>query len=355
MIRPQDISIVVQGPIAGRPSDPPSRRLTLQCLESVRKFLPGAEVILSTWRGSDLSGLPPVDRVVECDDPGAIICDVDPEEPTDTPRIFYNANRQIVSTRDGLLQATRPYAMKLRSDMVMTGLGFLHYFGRYRARHSDWRLLRERVLTCSMYSRNPHKRIKYPFHPSDWFHFGLREDVLNIWDIPLAPEPEIPRWFDTRPRAEADIERWAAYRYTVEQYIWISFLRKYGDIPFDHKIDHRHDSIAVSELTIANNLVIAESTQYGVAFRKYPMDISDWMDNYTHGDWQRLYQRYCDPAARVWPDLMVLRKRAAMVNRSALEFWWDSGLRRALKRTSPGVVRAAKRVHSLIFSPDNPQ
>jgi hypothetical protein len=39
---------------------------------------------------------------------------------------------------------------------------------------------------------------RLPFLPSDWFYFGLREDVLNLWSIPLAPEPENSSWFANR-------------------------------------------------------------------------------------------------------------------------------------------------------------
>src|SRR4051812_3848818 len=49
-VSPEDISVVVQGPIVGRDHWPPSKRLTERCLASIRHQLPGAEIILSTWR-----------------------------------------------------------------------------------------------------------------------------------------------------------------------------------------------------------------------------------------------------------------------------------------------------------------
>ncbi len=53
----QEISVVVQGPVVGASSDPDDRQLTRRCLTSIRALLPNAEIILSTWRGSDVSGL----------------------------------------------------------------------------------------------------------------------------------------------------------------------------------------------------------------------------------------------------------------------------------------------------------
>jgi len=232
MINQRDISVVVQGPIIGAPDDDLKQRLTLRCLQSVRRHLPEAEIVLSTWRDSDVSGLP-YDVLVESDDPGAVWCNATP----DVPRPPYNANRQITSTRAGLLAATKPLAMKLRSDMALTGKDFLNYFGRYTARAEGWRILGERVVVCDVISKNPRRKYKYPFHPSDWFHFGRREDVLNIWDIPHTPEPETSRWLDTHARPDNDFETWAMYRYTVEQYVWLSFLRKHGEIQFEYKTD----------------------------------------------------------------------------------------------------------------------
>ena len=49
MIDSKDISVIVQGPI--------NKKETPKCLKSIRKFLPEAEIILSTWQGTDISNL----------------------------------------------------------------------------------------------------------------------------------------------------------------------------------------------------------------------------------------------------------------------------------------------------------
>ena len=102
----KDISVVVQGPIHTQDN------LTKRVLESVRTHLPDAELILSTWKGSQIDGLD-CDVLLLNDDPGAIN--------------GYNVNRQIVSTRNGLQKATRTYAVKLRTDMQLTGTGFIDF------------------------------------------------------------------------------------------------------------------------------------------------------------------------------------------------------------------------------------
>ena len=49
MIDSKDISVVVQGAV--------NKNETPKCLKSIRKFLPNAEIILSTWEGSDTKNL----------------------------------------------------------------------------------------------------------------------------------------------------------------------------------------------------------------------------------------------------------------------------------------------------------
>ncbi|MDB4916146.1 MAG: WavE lipopolysaccharide synthesis [Gemmatimonadetes bacterium] len=342
-IAPPDISIVVQGPISGTPSDSAVARLTLRCLESVRRQLPGAEIILSTWKGSDLSGLP-FDTVIENDDPGALRLD---DMLRSHIQFYYNANRQIVSTRNGLRAATRPYAMKLRSDMILTGTGFLSLFGRYEKRAADWSILRARVIASTFFSRNPRKRYPYAFHPSDWFHFGYLEDVSDLWEIPLAGD-EIPRWFETHPRPAGDTEAWAMYRYTVEQYIWTAFLRKHGPVHFDHKRDTSNSAVALSELTIANNLVLGEVRMLGLEFPKYPVSLANQVTLYTHAEWQQLYQRYCDPAFRPAVNIEAASRRARFAAESAREFFLSPRNTRIGRTLSTGVERRFPRSFRLM-------
>ena len=57
----KDISVVVQGAV--------DKENTPRCLKSLRKHLPGAEVILSTWEGTNTDGLD-YDVVLYNQDPG---------------------------------------------------------------------------------------------------------------------------------------------------------------------------------------------------------------------------------------------------------------------------------------------
>jgi hypothetical protein len=116
-----DISVIVQGPVLGSPASPAAEQFTRRTIESVLTVLPGAEVILSTWTGSDVSGLR-AHRIVESDDPGAA-------------QLFgttqsNNVNRQIVSSREGVRASSRPFVLKVRSDALMVHDGFRRLTGR---------------------------------------------------------------------------------------------------------------------------------------------------------------------------------------------------------------------------------
>ena len=167
----EDISVVVQGPIIGSPEDPYNKRLTYQCIESIRRHLPGAEIILSTWRGSSVKSLSH-DILIENEDPGATIYYY-------RLKLYNNINRQIVSTKSGLQHSTKKFAMKIRSDMILHGNDFLKYFKKYTKRSDEWKILQERVLICTIFSKNPKRIFPFPLHPSDWFFFS--EDIKVFW------------------------------------------------------------------------------------------------------------------------------------------------------------------------------
>lgn len=287
-VAPKDVSVVVQGAIGAGGA-------TARCLESVRRTLPTAEIILSTYAGSDTSGLE-FDVLVESDDPGAIAF-----TRTD-PTQLNNVNRQIVTTRAGLAQATRPYALKLRNDLQMGGDGLLRFFARFDAYPSETRsrVFEERVLCCTLYARNPRRALPFAFHPSDWFFFGKTSDLQRLFDIPLAPEPETSRWFaDYADRPYPDRFPNTLSRWAPEQYLWLSCLSRHapnaiaGEAMPNHQWDISEKIVKASERSIAENFALLSPRQAQVRFTKYRIARLDWASVYTHGEWLRLYHEYC--------------------------------------------------------------
>lgn len=308
-----EISVIVQGPVYG----PAHEHLTRRALESARRQLPGCETILSTWVGTDVAGLA-YDRLVLSEDPGGV-------PQAHDPRFFFNVNRQIVSTSAGLRAATRPYALKLRSDMLLTGTGFRAFFHRFPRRHREYALFSQRVITGP--AANPHRHAAL-FMPGDWFSFGLLEDVRMLWEVPLAPEPETSRYFELHPEEHAAGER-ELCRYNPEQYIWVQALAKRFEIPFRHALDFSPGVLRIAELALVDNLIPLEPEAIGLATPRHTVSLGAQAAWYTHGEWRRLYQRYCDPAARVPPDMAQWRRRLIVHGLRVRERWLGkySGLR----------------------------
>ena len=111
-IKPEEISIVVQGPIMP---------YTANCLAGTRRVLPDSEIVLSTWKDSDVSGLD-YDKVVFSDDPGGDKLFLENDQ------LLNNVNRQIISAYSGIKAATRKYVIKMRTDFEIVSDGFLSCF-----------------------------------------------------------------------------------------------------------------------------------------------------------------------------------------------------------------------------------
>jgi hypothetical protein len=287
----RDLSFVVQGAIDHEISPLTGAPITQSCLAGLRRHHPGAEIVLSTWKDEDTAGLD-YDQLVLNDDPGAW----NALRPGTRATKLDNTNRQIVSTKSGLCAATRKYAAKIRSDMIFIGNEWMTHVNRYPHRSHDWRIFRERVITCSMWARDPRCPFTdQPFHPPDWVHIGLREDILLLWDIPLQPEPESSQWFLNRPvnlppPGDEDIRR-----YSPEQYLWCTLLRKYGDIPFRERGDNSAENIRITELSFANNLIILDLPQFPFVVHKYPYPVSPRYRYYrfiSHKQWKWLYYEH---------------------------------------------------------------
>lgn len=277
-ISTEEISVVVQGAIGGDD-------LTEQVVESARRHLPGCEVILSTWRGERELAVP-VDQRIESEDPGAP-WQIHEEWPA-------NTNRLLRSTVEGLKACTRPYALKLRTDTPLSGTGFLVTFQRYPERSSALRLLQDRIVVINFYCWNPELRPFGLFSVADTVNFGRTEDLRDVWYRPLDEEPANSTWFESHSRPDPDRAPWAAFRYTPEQLLWLGFVRKHVEVPFEHFNDVTPTSELVSELSIANNTIIVERDQFGVELPKFagrePLEPDALV---SHEMWRELYERHC--------------------------------------------------------------
>lgn len=273
MIDFRDISVVISGPVIMVERNGEQFNATKAGAESVRKMLPGAEIVLSTWGGQKCDGIP-YDVLVLSDDIGG-----------GEIRDGGNINRQICSRRAGIKAATRKYVLAMRSESHIIKTDFLKYWGKYNAYGNEQKLrfLKKRVIVPAFV---PVRR-NITFHMGDWYYFGLKDDVLNLWDLPY--------WEKGRFNQTEDDLYYNPHRYVITE-----FVRKHYQLQFEKVVDDTEENRQICEKVIANNFVLTGFIEYGLDSYKYeyPKNL-EWRINqlevaYSHYEWVQLYNKYCN-------------------------------------------------------------
>lgn len=281
---PKNISVVIQGVV--------NKKETRSCIASVRKFLPGAEIILSTWKNQKVSGLD-YDVLIESEDPGAFAYRKNGD--------LNNLNRQLFSTSEGVKRVNRKFTLKLRTDLVLTSNSFLNFFDKFNSYEQEYRLFEKRVLASSLFSRESiienGDNHKFPLAPSDWWFFGLTNDIRTLFDISLVDEPEFSMYF----KDAKDF----CWRLSPEQYIGNNLLksnREWYDYQLTDTYTYKFESIEFSKHFLTNNFTFLGFNESGIYLNKYMpyakderlLDASQYNGLITHYRFLKNYKRYCD-------------------------------------------------------------
>jgi hypothetical protein len=269
LVAPREISVVVQGPVTAGITD--------RVLQSVRAHLPGAEIILSTWKGADVQGLD-FDLLVANDDPG-------PVQMTSGPS---NLNRMIWSSHEGLRRVTRPYSLKM-TDMLLTGDRILSYFRRFRKTQEEYRLFRDRIVISNALTWRTSRWPNGIFHPGDLFGFGNTDDLRRLWNVPLHPFPGRAKFESEGAPIVAAPDELPISEMTSEQYVWFNALRPTHPVTIKRAPtagDYRHDM-----LLLLNNFVIISLDRAGFVWltrgtRRFSNDARFWGFG-EYGYWYR--------------------------------------------------------------------
>lgn len=316
------ISIIVQGRV--------NSSITALCIKKLRQCFPGAEIIISTWEGSDISGLN-VDAALFSSDPGAVLAD-------EKEKTMNNVNRQLISTWAGLNAATRPYLLKTRTDILFENTEFLNFFGKYDVIPSPF--FEHRLLICNYYTRNP-RAMPLCFHPSDWIVFGTTADVRKYYaSVPLMGENE-GTWFRTHKKDAAVFTNYVC-RYTPEQHIFLHFLQSVQQVYCDCYYHRTPDLVCQTEKAFAECFVVLDfQKELAISFPKY--NPNRYFEKHTllsHQDWTTLYTHYCKK--RISPQWTLYRIRgwicgvAAMIRKRCVlilnHLGWKARLKAILTR-----------------------
>jgi hypothetical protein len=272
MIDSKKISVVVSGPILGTKDEP--KCFTQKACESVRKFLPDAELILSTWEDSDCEGIT-CDILIKSKDPG---------------KCFKNINRQICSRLAGLKAVNREYVLAIRSESEIINLDFIDMIDKYTLHGGEFGFLENRIVTQAFF---PASRMGL-FHMGDWYFWGHTKDVLEFWNLPYFDEEKYNKYDD-------DIF------YNPHRYFITAFVKKYYDLKFEKKSDITEENRIIYEKVIAENFVILGSYEMGIRSFKYPLSGKFWSRvfhkevGYTFNEWKELYNHYCGGKEEINP------------------------------------------------------
>lgn len=264
LINSKDISVVVQGAIT---------IYTKECLESVRKYLPEAEIILSTWENSFVDNLI-YDKVVFSENPHEnwdmfIPGNVNGWSKTN------NINRQIISTNAGLALATRRYTIKFRTDFILSSSDFINdYFNIIKIADNyspKWKIFTQRILTVGTGNVN---KMGLAFHLADYIALGLTSDIKKLWNIPLIDEDYANFGLNNNIKEYHCFN----FKYAAEQKLLLDNIDKlnidyhkpknYFDVSKEIKED--------SENVLINNFIFYDYVKTGI--------ISKFTDNYCMSD-----------------------------------------------------------------------
>lgn len=290
-IKSKEVSVIVQGAV--------DEKVTKKCLKSIRKYLPDAQIILSTWEGSDISGLD-YDDIVLNKDPGACFCGLNDGKPN-------NINRMLLSTQQGLLLCKRKYTLKLRSDLILKNNKILHINDLYK-RTDTYKIFQNRIFANNIFTikYESSKDLKHyrPFHVSDWWFFGLTDDIKHLFDVHLVKEPDFSRYFlyHEMPQNKFHKYPYVSWQFSPEQYLQIQCMQNHNiEVDIKHILDYNQKNITQSELYVVNNYLILTEKMSGIYCAKKMYKYYDFrLDSvvcdsvYTKYIWLCDYKKYID-------------------------------------------------------------
>lgn len=314
MIENRQISVVVQGPIAANHDRPQSEGVTRRSLEAIRCHLPGAHIILSTWKGSDTGGLD-FDELVLSDDPGSSVI------------MYYkdgrphrvNVNRQIVSTMAGLQRVKTDYAMKLRADNVLHGDSCKTLFEVFPERAEKHRYLNDRIVIANLCAQAYSQGLPLPFFLCDFFYFGRTEDLRTFWGQPLVRDYV----YREELKGKRQHPQYPWPQTVVEQMLFVAFLNKFAPVELTSKFGDT-GLRDLSRQVVANNFIVCDREMLGLEVPERLAQRDGFpYTYYSHVLWQWLYRRYCAPGfeperGRSWR-VPYLATRAMMYLRYGLK------------------------------------
>ena len=305
MINSSDVSVVVQGPISDQ---------TYKTIESIRHFLPESEIILSTWKSSDTKNLR-VDKLILNEEPLSYI----QHERTQTRN---NLNKLLRSTNAGLRQVNTRYVLKIRSDMQIESLRFLKHYEAFQKK-GKYSCLKSKILVPLLFSRYKYHGKITPFHVSDWFAFGLTQDVRKVFlGTKEVEEPAFTEYFLHVLDYKSPYGS-TTFKMSPEQYITYEFYRRnFNETKLMDCAKWEGDANLISQQFIVCNFIVGSFFETGIKCLKYPFSTNERAYGLSYQEminelfYRELYKEYCD---REYQIPLEIVKYFSNINKIALK------------------------------------
>ncbi|MCL9775434.1 WavE lipopolysaccharide synthesis family protein [Vibrio sp. S4B1] len=256
--------------------------VTSTSISNIRKLFPNSYIIISTWNNAEVDNIA-ADRVILNNDPGPTIVEFDKKGNARTT----NVNRQIVSTVAGLKAVRTKFAVKVRTDNIINGCDWLAHFDEYTQRNEEYSIFENRIIASSLYAKEVAKGISVPYFYSDFFHFGLTNDLLTLWDIDCLKEP----FFNPRKLGKKQHKQAPNRLLHIEQILFLKCLNKFTKTKLMDEYGQRSD-IKKSINLLVNNFIVLDSKELEIIVparlnqvNTFPYKFSD------HQRWLWLYEK----------------------------------------------------------------
>lgn len=273
-INSSNISVVLQGPTAN---------INIKKnLFQIRKVLPNAEIIISTWKSKKKFTFKNV-KFLYLKEPKAMI---------DINGVPLNYNKMIYSTYCGINKATKKYILKLRTDCSLVNKNFLN-ISKYD-NNIKKKFFSEKVNITNFFTRNPIK-LPFLFFLSDLVMFGKKKDLKIIWYHKRYMKKK--DFFYNKKNFSNIFNNYNGYsllKKNPEQALFINLKKKFG---FKNEIKNPcyidKNLLYESETLLINNFQLFESKLSGIIFpRKFDENYKAKSLIYSKKDFDKIKSIY---------------------------------------------------------------
>lgn len=250
----ENITVVIQGPLFRNSDFGDGAALTIG---SIKKHLPHAEIIVSTWSSEEVSGLTGVNKFIISEAPEAMI---------DSSGNANNVGRQLISTLKGIECANRPYVLKIRADHQLDGKQLFLMPSLVNSSHTFGYLSRKITIT-SFFIRD-HLKIPFLFHISDLVQFGTKADMFRFWNSKIPSKESLTQnTVRYLPRLFGNFAGITSFREAPEQTLTRLWLEREGlDIHLDFPCATSFRLFSTWEKALTENFNIVNFDAAGIQY-----------------------------------------------------------------------------------------